>query len=203
MKFIFKNFVFAALLVSCLHLSAQKTKITKLEYTSAGDRLKPDNAIFYGNFWARQMSWLKSGYQQYIELRSEDTKEVFIFEAMPYLKSKQNVFSFRIKPGTYRIIQFRWSEDKGFYRTIHFEPVFKNVNAADSLQVRITRGEIKPDTLKYFSFHVDGGKLYYLGTWNFKTGMASFTDDKAETDKKAKRDYFNLDFDQAITELPE
>jgi len=41
-----------------------------------------------------------------------------------------------------------------------------------------------------------------LGTWHFDTGLVSFSDDKESFDKEIMKNFINLDFEKAVTNLP-
>lgn len=202
-RFITMKYTLSIFLLSCtLCLNAQK--ITRLSYTDPAHVVNPGKAIIYGSFIPRKQKAMQKGLQHYIRIQNDDTKEIFSIEVVPYSSTtKENIFCYVIAPGTYKIIDYKWADEVVFGAKIHTEPVFKNIDATDSLSAKINTGAIETNDAKYYQFTVQADKVYYLGRWNFASEVVSFSNEKQLTDKKIKKDFLTLDFDRAITILPQ
>ena len=178
-------------------------RIPYLEYVESGAVFKTDQAIIYGSFIQR-LGFSSGGYQQDIRIRNMDTNEVFAFEVKPYLRSrKENTFCFYIKPGTYEILNYWFTKSKWYGGLTTTEPIFKNIDANINLKNKIDSGIIKREDLHHFKFKVENNTITYVGQWHFDTGLVSFTDDKAALDKKLPADFYFLEFNTAVINIPQ
>jgi hypothetical protein len=178
--------------------SIQAQHIQALEELSGRDVVPADYAVFYGNFIQR-LGFSSGGFPQDIRLLNLETKEVFAFRVKPTFKSaKENTFIYVIKPGTYAILNYWWTQSKWYGGKMFTEPIFKGIDATnESALKQKTRGELIP-----FIFSLSANSLNYLGTWHFDTGLVSFTDDKVVMDTDMKKSYPKLDFSVAQIVLP-
>jgi hypothetical protein len=199
----FKKSAAIFLLFACLHVSAQK--IQRLKYTDAGDLLKPDDAIIYSAFTPPNFN-MGTGVAE-IGLYNTNTKSYYQLHAVGQnsLRSKNIVFCFHISPGTYQLVYLVWTDFHGLYYKQHSGLISKNrsyTNSAANNVIPVLKGLV-PDTVNRYKFTVKGGTLYYLGNWDFEKGAVKFTDTRTETDQRIKKDYLLLNFNKAVTELPE
>lgn len=82
------------------------------------------------------------------------------------------------------------------------EPIFKGVDASNNFDRKIASREIYIDNLQQYIFTIDENSLNYLGVWNFNTGLVSFIDNMNSFDEDFNTKYRNLDFTEAILNLP-
>ncbi|MFD1258802.1 hypothetical protein ACFQ3S_18485 [Mucilaginibacter terrae] len=156
--------------------------ITALKQVSGSDSISNGTCIIYGSFIQR-LGFTSGGYPQDIRIENTETKEVFSFRVKPTFKSaKENTFCFSIKPGTYTILNYWFTQSKWYGGKMFTEPVINNENRPYTFTVN------KP--------------LNYLGTWHFKTKNVSFSADKTVLDAKLKSDYNHINFETADTVLP-
>jgi hypothetical protein len=159
-------------------------------------------AVIYGNFIQR-LGFSSGGFPQDIRLINIETKEVLAFRVKPTFKSaKENTFCYVIKPGTYAILNYWWTQSKWYGGKMYTEPIFKGIDATDNLEQKLNSGQIKQEELVQFKFTIVENSLNYLGTWHFDKGLVSFTDDKIPFDSTLKDVYNKLDFSTAKIMLP-
>lgn len=169
---------------------------------STGDSVTGKSAIIYGNFIQR-LGFSSGGFQQDIRLINTDTKEIVSFCVKPTFKStKENIFCYKIEPGTYAILHYAWVKSKWYGGKFFIEPIYKGIDATDESGSKINAGKVMQEELIQFKFSIPENALYYLGTWHFDTGLVSFTDDKTQFDLKIERYYQKLHFEEAATVLP-
>src|SRR5690606_3374808 len=153
---------------------------TTLEEVSSGDTINNGKGIIYGNFIQR-LGFSSGGFPQDIRLINLDTKEVLTFRVKPTFKSsKENTFVYYIKPGNYAILNYWWTQSKWYGGKMFTEPIFKNIDATDNFENKISSGQINIDNLEQFTFSISENSLNYLGTWHFDKGLVSFSNDKTE-----------------------
>lgn len=159
-------------------------------------------AVIYGNFIQR-LGFSSGGFPQDIRLINIETKEVLTFRVKPTFKSaKENTFCYVIKPGTYAILNYCWTQSKWYGGKMYTEPIFKGIDATDNLEQKLKSGQIKQEELVQFKFTIVENSLNYLGTWHFDKGLVSFSDDKIPFDSTLKDVYNKLDFSTAKIMLP-
>ncbi|WP_413669909.1 hypothetical protein ACEN9X_08205 [Mucilaginibacter sp. Mucisp86] len=198
-----KYFFACIFLITGLFAYGQKAKIIPLDDVEIGNVLKENQAIIYGSFIQRLSFW-QTGYQQNIRIRNLETNEIFSFVVKPPLRSrKENQFCFFIKPGTYEVVNFYYSKSKWYGTEYNMRPVFRGIDFEVNVKNKIDSGLIKLEDLHRIVFKVANNTLTYLGQWHFESGAPSFTDEKATLDKKLKEDYVLLEFEKAVTVLPE
>ena len=196
-----KYSLFTALLLFSLQLSAQKG-IT-VPQADPAHMVQPGMATVYGSFMPRHQTWLKKGYQHYVYIKNLQSGELFLVETLHYFNNgKEGVFCCHLKPGTYELLSYKWGDAQVYGVKVHTEPIYENIDATDSLEAKVKSGAIKIADLKRFTFRVSEDTLYYLGSWNFNTGIAVFTDKKALADRQIKTDFLTVDFNKAITVIP-
>ena len=185
-----------------LTMFAKGQNFTKLEEVSSGDTINNGKGIIYGNFIQR-LGFSSGGFPQDIRLINLDTKEVLTFRVKPTFKSsKENTFVYYIKPGNYAILNYWWTQSKWYGGKMFTELIFKNIDATDNFENKISSGQINIDNLEQFTFSISENSLNYLGTWHFDKGLVSFSNDKTEFDNLLKNKYKKLDFSTAMTVIP-
>lgn len=176
---------------------------TELKEVKKNDKIAPGQAIIYGNFIQR-LSTNSIGFPQDIRVVNITTTEVFAFRVKSTMKSgKENTFCYSLKPGTYMILDYWWTDSKWYGGNSMIEPVYKGIDATDSLREKIDSNRISQGDLKRFLFEIESNTINYLGTWHFDSGMVYFSDDKNVLDEKLKKKFKHLDFSKARTIIPE
>lgn len=179
-------------------------EVNVLEKVPKGAKIEQGQTIIYGNFIQR-LGFSSGGFPQDIILRNIETKEYFKFRVKPTYKSgKDNSFCFYIKPGTYQIISYVWTQSKWYGGMMYGEPIFKGIDANEYIEKNVT---ISPDlyenaSLRY-AFTLGENSLCYLGTWNFDSGLVSFTNDISNFNIEMELVYKRLDFSNSAPEIPE
>lgn len=197
-----KRFFTCIFILTSLLAYGQKAKITPLDDVEVSTILKENQAIVYGSFIQRLTYW-QNGYKQTIGIRNLQTGEMFSLVVKPALRArKENPFCFFIKPGTYEVLNFYYSKNKWYGLEYNERPVFRGFDFEINLKNKVDSGLVKPEDLHRIVFKVENNTLTYLGQWHFESGAPSFSDDKAMLDKKLKEDYVLLEFEKAVTLLP-
>lgn len=194
--------LFHTLLVSFV-FSTQGQETVALKEVKKSKQSLSGQAIIYGSFIQR-LSTNSIGFPQDIRLVNITTTEVFSFRVKPTLKSgKENTFCYFLKPGTYMILDYWWTDNKWYGGNAIIEPVYNGIDATDSLREKIDNNRISQRALKRFTFKIENGSINYVGTWHFDTGMAYFTNEKDILDEKLEKKYKWLDFVNAQITIPE
>jgi hypothetical protein len=176
--------------------------VTALAELGNNESIPSGYAVIYGNFIQR-LGFSSGGFPQDIRLINTETKEILDFRVKPTFKSaKENVFCYAIKPGSYAILNYWWTQSKWYGGKMYTEPIFKGIDATDNLEQKLKSGQIKQEELIQFKFTINDNSLNYLGTWHFDKGLVSFTDDKIAFDSIIKDIYLKLDFSIANIILP-
>lgn len=192
----------ALLFLAFTTIIAQGQNITRLESFKKGDKVSKGQAVIYGTFIQR-LGFSSGGFPQDITLKNIDTDEVFAFRVKSTFKSsKADNFIFYIKPGNYAILNYFWTQSKWYGGKMFMEPIFKAIDASNNFDQKIASGEINIDNLQQYTFTINENSLNYLGVWNFNTGLVSFIDNMNSFDEDFYTKYRNLDFTEAILNLP-
>lgn len=185
-----------------INLVAYAQRITQLEGVGEGNSFKPGEGVIYGNF-IQKLSFWKSGYQQYIRVRNLQTHEVLSFQVKStYGGARIRPFCYYIPAGVYELWQYQYSEAKWYGTRTVTTPVFKDVDINLNVKNLVDSGLLRPQDLHRFTFKVEPGSTTYLGTWHFDAGAVFFTDEKAVLDEKIKSDHPALNFEKAVTAIP-
>lgn len=180
----------------------QAQKTVELKEVKSSKQTISGQAIIYGSFIQR-LSTNSIGFPQDIRIVNINTTEVFSFRVKPTLKSgKENTFCYSLKPGTYMVLDYWWTDNKWYGGNSIIEPVYNGIDATDSLREKIDSNRINQRDLKRFTFKIESNSLNYVGTWHFDTGMIYFTNDKNLLNEKLKKKYKWLDFINAKTVIP-
>ena len=183
-------------------LSIKAQGIKALEETGVNDSIPSGQSIIYGNFIQR-LGFSSGGFPQDIRIVNRNTGEVFAFRVKPTFKSaKENTFIYFIKPGTYTILNYWWTQSKWYGGKMFTEPIYKKIDGADNLEQKLASGKIRQEDLEQFTFEVSENSLNYVGTWNFDKGIVSFSDDKMQLDSLIQGKFKKLSFSGAKTQLP-
>lgn len=197
-----RSTVLSVFLISIIFF-ANGQETTELKEVKKNDKMTSGQAIIYGSFIQR-LSTNSIGFPQDIRIVNITTTEVFSFRVKPTFKmTKENTFCYFLEPGTYMILDYWWTDSKWYGGNGMIEPVYKGIDATDSLREKIDSNRISQRDLKRFVFTIESNTLNYVGTWHFDTGMVYFTNDKAQLDEKLKNKYKKLDFNKAETIIPE
>lgn len=163
------------------------------------DTIKPNYAIIYGFFLPRPIR--QPGKSQEIWLYNLDTKKrISLVVKLPFGRPKADEFVCFIKPGNYAIRNY-WGLEPGLTEDSP-EPIYKGIDASGNFERKLKKAGIDKKTLTRYTFSVTANSINYLGTWDFRTGLVSFTDNKAELDNDLKSQFKRLDFSVANTILP-
>ena len=178
-------------------------QFSRLTEVKSKDSIRGNDAIIYGNFIQR-LAFLSGGFPQEIRIANIETKEIYSFNVKPSYKSaKENAFIYFIKPGSYVILNYWWTQSKWYGGKFFTEPIFSGVDSRDSLVSKVKSGIINEKDLHRFMFCVSEKSINYLGTWHFDTGIVSFTSDKKNIDEKLSSKYTLIDILNAKTILPQ
>ena len=183
-------------------LFGQEIKV--LEKVPIGAKIEQGQTIICGNFIQR-LGFSSGGFPQDIIIQNIETKEYFKFRVTPTYKSrKENSFCFYIKHGTYQIISYVWTQSKWYGGMMYGEPIFKGIDVTEYLEKnKEIPQEIYENSSLRYSFTLGENSLYYLGTWNFNTGLVFFTNDLSKFTEEMVSEYKKLDFSKASTEIPD
>jgi hypothetical protein len=116
-----------------------------------------------------------------------------------FKSKKENSFIYHIPPGSYEILDYFWTESKWYGGKMFIEPIFKGVDSRKLIDIP---GSDRPKDLVRYNFIIAPNTLNYIGEWDFSTGIISFTDNKMDFDKSINEKYDNLQFIEAINNLP-
>lgn len=203
----FKRILILFILIIGLITNTNAQKIERLKEANSSKKLSDDASIIYGHFIQRIGSDNKF-YTQMIVLLNIVTNEAYSLNVgANHEKDTEKSFSFYIKPGMYKIHSYYyWTVSKWLIGKNHNELIYRDVDTSlrnhnyvyDSKDNRI-------DGYKLESYHIEirPNSIYYIGTWDFSTGVVSFRDDKIDFDNKIKKEYRKIPFNEAITKLPE
>jgi hypothetical protein len=160
-------------------------------------------SIIYGTFIQR-LGFSSGSLPQNIILTNLDTKEIFQFRVKPTYKSaKKNTFCVYIKPGNYEITGYFWAQSTVAGATFYTEPTYKGVNCEYfALLAGISSGKIKESELTKYCFKIEKNTINFMGTWNFKSGIALFTSEISKFNGEKKNKYSNIDFTKSIENIP-
>ncbi|WP_259065492.1 hypothetical protein HDF24_01880 [Mucilaginibacter sp. X4EP1] len=196
-----KAFFTGIAMILCMTVAAQK--ITPLTYVENGAVLKPNETIIYGSFLRKPGIWYDSDLHLVI-IKNMETKELFSVPIETHSKAgKESVFCFYAKPGSYKIIAYRFEKAKWYGGLITTTLIFKNIDYNINLKAKIDSGLIKKEDLSAVSFNIPNTGLFYVGKWHFETGTVFFTDEKVDLDKKMPKDFYFLYFNNATTIIPD
>ncbi|GGK75649.1 hypothetical protein ACD591_06450 [Rufibacter glacialis] len=189
------------LLLTFTTLVSNGQSIKQLKSVTKQDSKKEKVGVIYGSF-VQRLGFSSGGFAQDIRIQNTETKEIFSFRVKPTFKSaKENTFCFFLKPGTYKILSYWWTESKWYGGQMFTEHIYKGVQSS-SVADKLRRGEIKKEDLEQYSFVVADNSVYYLGTWHFDKELVSFTNNKEELDKTIEVEYPNLNWKEAKVEIP-
>ncbi len=186
----------------CPNANGQAYK--SLEKAKSSKELNDSTSIIYGLFIQR-LGFTSGGFPQEIRLQNIVTQTVYTFNVKATMKSsKENTFCYYIKPGMYKILSYYWTQSKWYGGVMHEESIFKDIDTSTKdYQKAIKRGEVDINKLSSYYIEIRPKSVYYLGTWHFNTGLVSFSDEKISLDEKLKKKFSDIDFENAITTLPE
>lgn len=179
-------------------------KIESLKKADSSKVLNDSTSIIYGLFIQR-LGFTSGGFPQEIRLHNIVTDKIYTFNVKGTFKSgKENPFCYYIKPGMYKVFSYFWTKSKWYGGEMHEERIFKNVDTSTKDYTKgVKNGSINPDKLESYYLEIRPNLVYYLGTWHFNTGLISFSDDKINLDEQLKKKNSKINFDDAVTKLPE
>ncbi len=86
---------------------------------------------------------------------------------------------------------------------VHTETIYKKTKVNDSAERGLKPRETDTEYLQYYTFTITENSLNYMGTWHFDTEQVFFTNDKEKMDRSTGYKYSNIDFSEAIINLPQ
>lgn len=184
-------------------LSVKGQDFTQLEKVDNGEGLIQNKSIIYGNFIQR-LGFSSGGFPQDIKIKNIDTEETFNFRVKPTYKSKkENAFVFHIPAGNYEILVYSWIKSKWYGGKVFTEPIFKGVDASTKEFIKKSEsGKIKAEKFNRYKFIITNNTINYLGTWRFDTGLVSFSNNKIQLEKEIRNKYQNIEFNDALINIP-
>ncbi|WP_439881007.1 hypothetical protein ACSX1A_17900 [Pontibacter sp. MBLB2868] len=189
------------IILGFITLVANGQNIKPLEAVSKQNHDNKQQAIIYGNF-VQRLGFSSGGFAQDIRLINVETNEVFSLRVKPTFKSaKENSFCFYIKPGTYKILNYWWTESKWYGGKMFTEYIFKGIESSIASD-KLKKGQIRQNDLEQFSFEISDSSVYYLGTWHFDKELVSFSHEKEGLDKIIQAKYPEINWEQAKVEIP-
>jgi len=192
-----------AVLLGITILSANGQTFIQLEKVGSNDKLIENEAIIYGNFIQR-LGFSSGGFPQDIRIQNVETKVIYRFRVKPTYKSrKENPFIFHIPPGKYKILVYWWTKSQWYGGKMFTETIFKGIDTSTkNFKKKWESGKINENDLEQYEFTIKKNTINYLGTWHFDTGLVSFSDNKVQFDKEIMESFNNLNFNKAVTNLP-
>lgn len=174
-----------------------------LREVSLGESSRKGYSIIYGKFIQR-LGFSSGGFPQDIRLLNTETKEIITFRVKPIFKSaRKNNFYFFIPAGHYAILNYWWTKSMVYGGEVHTETIYKKAKVKDSAEPGLKSGETNTEYQQYYRFTITENSLNYMGTWHFDTEQVSFTNDKEKMDRSTGYKYSNIDFSEAIINLPQ
>jgi hypothetical protein len=113
------------------------------------------------------------------------------------------LFCAELPIGKYEIRSYNYVRSKWYGGRIYEEPIYKNFDASDSLNYCSLKDSATSHSLERFTFVISNVAPYYIGLWDFNTGLVKFSSDKEFADEKLKRLVHISDGSKAISILPE
>lgn len=171
-------------------------KLPKVDWT---ENLLHDQSIIYGNFFRRRGGG--SGTTRHsIRLINVNTRELLSFVVKRKSQGKKNsIFICHIKPGTYQIINYKYSKDNGFIITTVVENIFKGIDITlPEIKKKIKAGEINLDSYSRYEFTIRPNTINDVGEWNLNNGIPVFSKNKKEIITIMKKYYRLISFDDVI-----
>jgi len=168
------------------------------------ENVRDNKSIICGSFIQR-LGFSSGGFPQDIIIQNNDTKEFFKFRVKPtYTSKKENQFCVHINPGSYIIVNYLWTQSKWYGGTMYGEPIIKNLDVSHYIEEnKVISKELYEDISLRYKFNVEKGKIVYLGTWHFDTGLVSFTDDKENLMAIIGAKYKKINLKESVTMIPE
>lgn len=200
----FKQILILFILIIGLSSNASAQKIEKLKEANSSKKLSNDTSIIYGHFIQRIGSDNRF-YPQVIVLLNIITNEAYSLNVRASNKTDtEESFRFYIKPGMYKIQSYwYWTVSKWLIGKEHYQPIFKDTDSTLFDKIAVPDDIANEYKLESYYIEIRPNSIYYLGTWDFSSGVVSFRDDKVNHDKKVEKIYRKIPFDQVITKLPE
>ncbi|MEC5166218.1 hypothetical protein RCH18_001954 [Flavobacterium sp. PL11] len=194
--------LFSTIILTLFTFLATSQNYKSLVEFNRNDSIVAGQAVIYGSFIQR-LGFSSGGFAQDVRIINMETNEISAFRVKPAYKSaKENTFCYSITPGTYAIYNYWWTQSKWYGAKFFTEPIFKNIDSRENLDVKIKSGQLKQEDLTPFVFTINPNSLNYLGTWHFDTGVVKFSNDKLILDNKLKDKYKFIEFSKATTLLP-
>ena len=200
----FKRLLILFILAIGLGVNISAQKIEKLKEANSSKKLSNEVSIIYGSFIHRIGSDNKY-YAQTVILRNIITNELYsLYVGASNKTDTEKSFRFHIKPGMYKIQSYwYWTVSKWLIGKEHYQPIFKDTDNTLLDKIAVSDDIANEYKLESYYIEIRPNSIYYLGTWDFSSGVVSFSDDKVDHDKNVSKIYRKIPFDQAITKLPE
>ena len=166
------------------------------------DSLIQNKSIIYGRYFRRRGGGT-SQTEHSIRIQNVKTgqKYTFIIKRRNQIK-KSNVFICHIPPGTYQIINYKYTQENVIVTTI-VENVYNDLDIRQpGLRSKIKKGEINLKDYHRFEFTIKPNTINFMGEWNFEKGIPTFSDNKKNINTVMEKYYRMLSFSNVITNLP-
>lgn len=197
----FKSIIPLILFASIFHFGVFQNYY-QLDEVEKNDTLRKNNAIIYGDFIQR-LGFSSGGFPQEIVILNIETNQLLKFNVKPTFKSrKENPFFYHIPPGSYKIINYLWTQSKWYGGKMYNEPIFKDLDTSGkNYKKKFDKGEFKESEFERFEFTVELNKVNYLGTWHFDNGLVSFSDDKKSFEIDILEKFNKIDFKNSVINI--
>jgi hypothetical protein len=181
--------------------NAQRVRLLKRVVDKESRNYK--SAMIYGVF-VQRLGFSSGGFAQFVQLYNLDSQKYYRLQVKePFTSAKENFFCAELPIGKYEIRSYNYVRSKWYGGMIYEEPIFKNFDASDTLNSNSLKDSTKALSLERFTFVVTDVAPYYVGLWDFNSGLVKFSSNKEDADEKLKRLIHISDGSNAISILPE
>lgn len=116
---------------------------------------------------------------------------------------KNSLFCAELPLGKYELRSYIYTQSKWYGGTVYEEQLYKNVDCSDSAKYKMMLDSIGLSSFERFTFTISEVMPYYVGQWDFSSGIVSFSSDKQTADEKLKGLIHISDGAKAISILPQ
>jgi hypothetical protein len=197
-----KKFILLILLISLMFTcQAQSARILKNVVDKESRDYK--RAMIYGIF-VQRLGFKSGGFPQYVKVYNFDqNKEYRLRVKDAFTAQKNSLFCAELPLGMYELRSYIYIQSKWYGGKEFEEQLYKNIDCSDSVKYKAAVDSLGLSSFKRFSFTVNEISPYYVGQWEFGTGLVSFSSDKQTSDEKLKRLIHVSDGSKAISILPQ
>ena len=179
----------------------QKSKMLKCVVDKESRNYR--SPMIYGVF-VQRLGFSSGGFAQFILLYHYDDQKYYRLQVKePFTSAKEILFCAELPTGKYEIRSYNYVHSKWYGGMISEEPIYKNFDATDSLNFNTLKDSTNSLSLERFTFVITDVAPYYVGLWDFNSGLVKFSSNKEYADEKLKRLIHISDGPKAISILPE